>query len=128
MFEQATRAKIRFETERGLLSVEDLWDLPLQSLRGVNLDDIAVGLDRQLKDSSTVSFVDDAPKTNATLQLKFDVVKRVIDVKKEEARAAGVAAERRATKARILEIIAKKQDATLENASIEELEAKLASL
>lgn len=127
MFEQATRARIRFETDRGLLSVEDLWQLPLQG-RGTNLDDIAVGLDRQLKDSSTTSFVDDMPKTNATLQLKFDVVKRIIDVKKEEAQAATVAAERRATKARILEIIAKKQDATLENASIEELEAKLASL
>lgn len=127
MFEQATRSRIRFETDRGFLSVEDLWDLPLQG-RGTNLDDIAVGLDRQLKDSSTTSFVDDTPKTNATLQLKFDVVKRIIDVKKEEAQAAAVAAERRETKKRILEIIAKKQDATLENASIEELEAKLASL
>lgn len=127
MFEQATRTRLRFETSRGFLSVEDIWDLPLQG-RGVNLDDIAVGIDRQLKDSSTTSFVDETPKANTTLQLAFDVVKHVIDVKKAEAQAAATAAERRATKARILEIIAKKQDSVLENASIEELEAKLASL
>jgi hypothetical protein len=31
LFQKATRAKLRFETPKGLLSVEDLWDLPLTS-------------------------------------------------------------------------------------------------
>jgi hypothetical protein len=34
IFEQATRAKIRFSTPVGMLSVEDLWDLPLTSTQG----------------------------------------------------------------------------------------------
>ena len=38
MFEQAARLKLRFETSRGLLSVEDLWDLPLTSARGASLE------------------------------------------------------------------------------------------
>ena len=30
-FEQAVRLKLRFNSPKGLLSVEDLWDLPLTS-------------------------------------------------------------------------------------------------
>ena len=51
MFEKASRAKIRFETSKGSLTVEDLWDLPLTSNTGkADLDDIARGLHSQLKE------------------------------------------------------------------------------
>ena len=35
IFEQATRAKIRYHSPNGLIGVEDLWDLPLTSLNSV---------------------------------------------------------------------------------------------
>lgn len=130
MFEQATRAKLRFESPKGLLSVEDLWDLPLQTTRPntASLDNIAIALNRELKDTATVSFVDDAPKANTDLQLRFDIVKHIIDVRKAENAAALAQRERAATKQRILEIINRKQDQALENATIEELQEKLATL
>ena len=117
MFEKASRLKLKFDTSKGQISVEDLWDLPLTG--NVSLDNIAISLDRQLKArEGVVSFVKPVEAKVNELQLKFDVVKHIIDVKKADNAAIADARERAAKKARILEIIAKKQDASLENASI----------
>lgn len=43
IFEQAVRQKLRFQTVRGLLTVEQLWDLPLDKGE-VNLYQIATEL------------------------------------------------------------------------------------
>ena len=48
MFEKASRMKLRFNTQRGVLSVEDLWDLPL-----IQLDNIAIALNKKLQESKT---------------------------------------------------------------------------
>lgn len=129
IFEQAVRSKLRFESACGLLSVEDLWDLPLTSTKRANLDAIAVSLYRQLKEAETgASFVEDTPQVNARLQLQFDVVKHVIDVKKAERNAAQEEGERRERKEKILAILARKQDTALEQLSLEELQQMVASL
>lgn len=126
-FEQATRLKFRFESPVGGLTAEDLWDLPLSSATGrANLDDVAKRLHRQLKSAvDEVSFVQPALKTNDELQLKFDVVKRVIDVRVAERDAAAAEAVRREKKQRIMEIIARKEDEQLSSTSVDELRAML---
>ena len=46
IFMKATQKKLRFDSTQGLLTVEDLWDLPLTGTnKKANLDDIAIGLD-----------------------------------------------------------------------------------
>lgn len=125
-FEQAARMKLRFETAKGLLSVEDLFDLPLTSATGrANLDDIAKSINRQLRASAEeTSFVEPhQPRKEDELQVAFDVVKHVIDSKVAERTAASEALKKRETKAKILEIIATKQDAELQGKSLEELRA-----
>ena len=122
MFESATRRKVRFDTPNGQLSVEDLWDLPLTSNRGrANLDDIARGLHKQLKNSDDVSFVDTDRKSDSIVQLKFDIVKHIIGVKLADRATAAVKAENDAKKARIMELIAQRQDEALSTKSVEEL-------
>jgi len=121
MFEKSTRMKDRFETSKGNLSVEDLWDLPLTSARYPNLDDIARDLHRQLKDSAEVSFVAPARKENDTLQRKFDIVKHIIEVRLTENTAAAEVRANKEKKARILEIIARKDDEELVGKSRDEL-------
>lgn len=130
MFEQATRQKLRFESNKGLLTIEDLWDLPLQTTRsnGVSLDLIAIGLNRQIKDTAQTSFVDETTSANTELQLKFDVVKHIIDVKKAENTEAAARRQKAEIKQRISEIIARKQDQALENKTVEELQEELAKL
>jgi hypothetical protein len=132
IFEQGTRKGLRFSTDRGQLTIEDLWDLPLTGrTSNSNLDDIARGLHKQIKASADeVSFV--APTTgqgtNEELQLKFDVVKHIIDVRVAERDAAKEAAARREQKQRLLEIIDRKQGQALEGKSLEELTAMVNSL
>ena len=131
IFTQATRQKLRFESVQGLLSTEDLWDLPLQSTRQnvATLDAVAKTLNKQIKDMGEESFVTPAASVKDTqTHLKFEIVKAVIAVKIEENTANKLKADKQAEKARILEIIGRKKDAELEGASLEELQARLASL
>jgi hypothetical protein len=127
MFEKTTRLKLRFDTAKGQLTVEDLWDLPLTG-NGVNLDKIAIALSRQIKEEDTESFVVKAKVASEVLQLKFDVVKHVIDVKLAERDAAKAQSDARAKKDKILEIISRKQDQALEGSSLEELQKMAQSL
>lgn len=122
-FETAVRSKFRFETNRGLVSTEDLWDMRLSSRDGFNLDEIAKSLHKELKDQSDmVSFVSPTLASNVLLQEKFEIVKHVIDVKLAERNAAEEAAKKSAKKQKLLEIIARKQDQELEGASVEDLQ------
>lgn len=125
-FEKASRLKLRFDTPRGQLTVEDLWDLPLTSTTNKpNLDEVAKSLHRELRATAeATSFVTPAaPSHTDTLQLGFDIVKHVIDVRIAERDKALEATKRRETKQKILEIVAAKEDESLRGKSLEELKA-----
>lgn len=129
MFEKANRMKLRFTTPKGVLSVEDLWDLPLTSSTGkANLDDIAKALHRKLKDEADTSFVEPSATGDKTLQLQFDIVKHIIDIRIDERNAAAIARANKDKKQMILELIAKKKNEELANASLDELEKLAESL
>lgn len=130
LFEQATRARLGFVTRVGVLNTEQLWSLPLQSDVGrPNLDDIAKDLNATMKEETT-SFVEpEATNTRAkTAELMLAVVKRVIEVRVAERKAANEAKQKAETKQKIMGILAEKKDGELKNKSAEELEAMLATL
>jgi hypothetical protein len=128
MFEKASRLKLCFSTDKGFLKVEDLWELPLVSTTKVNLDDIARNLHKQLKSGDDVSFVNKEKKSDEIIQLKFDIVKHIIDVKLVENEAASLARTNREKKQKILELISMKKDEKLMGASLEDLEKMAESL
>jgi hypothetical protein len=129
IFERASRLKLRFDTPKGLITAEDLWDLPLTSgTNKANLDDVARGLHRELKDANTQSFVLKPAKADDDLQTAFDVVKHVIDVRLAENEEARVKTENREKKQRILELISRKQDEALGAKSVEELQEMVTAL
>ncbi len=128
LFITAARSKFRFTSTSGQLSAEDLWDLPLSG-RGANLDNIARGIHKELKDADgDISFVKPAVKTTTELQAKFDIVKYVIDVKMSERDARDVAEAKSATKQKLLAKLAEKQDKDLDSKSSEEIQAMIDSL
>jgi hypothetical protein len=125
LFEKASRLKLRFSTDKGSLTVEDLWDLQLTSTKGaLNLDDLARALHKQVKETADeLSFVKPVESAgNEVLALKFEIVKHVITVKVGERDAAAAARVKAEQKQRALAIVAKRQDAALDNASDEELQ------
>lgn len=129
IFEQATRQKFRFESIKGELTVEQLWDMPLTSKNGFDLDTVAKEVNRDLKACSEESFVN----TNhnpavGRLEAKLEVVKHVIAVKLAESDERAKAADRKAEKERLLEILHQKKDQDLLGLSREELEKRIAAL
>lgn len=124
IFEKASRQKLRFDTTIGPLLAEDLWDLPLTASQSRNrmppLNDIAVLLHRQIQET-TISFVDTDTKADTDLQLRFDIVKHIIDVKKAERATALEASAKADRKQKLLAILARKQDAALEEMTQEEI-------
>lgn len=128
MFEQATRIKLRFETTRGMVSAEDLWDLPLTSRNGVSLDDLAKQLNKKLKESEEESFVVKRSTVNAQLQLQFDIVKHVIDVRLQEKETSKKASDLKQKKEKLLALRAEKEDENLKSLSTEDIDKMLADL
>ena len=121
LFESATRNKIRFDY-RGSISVEDLWDLSVEEL-----DIIYKNLMTKKKASEIESLLSEK-KTSPVLETKIEIVKYIFGVKIDEEKAAEQRAENAAKKQKILAILAKKQDAELENKSAEELEKLITDL
>lgn len=130
MFERANRLKLRFESPQGALTAEDLWDLPLTSTRAnvANLNNIAKEVSRQLKHAGEEDFVNPKSGADEILQLKLDIAKHIIAVRQTENEAVRTVAERKERKARLLELIARKQDEELGAKSTEELQAMVEAL
>jgi len=131
IFEQASRQALRFPSPVGHLTTEQLWDLPLtgQTEGRANLDSMARAFHSELKSLEEVSFVDVRPNPRkAELELQFEIVKHIIDVKLAERDAAKRAVEARERKELLLATLASKQKDALAAMSEEELKAELGKL
>ena len=122
LFETATRNKMRFPF-RGMISVEDLWDLSL-----TNLDSVFKILNAEAKKSEEESLLETKSKENEELSNKIEIVKYIVNIKLEEKKTRENARKNAEMKQRLLEIKAKRQDAALENMSDEDLDKMLAEL
>jgi len=122
IFEYATRNKVRFSF-RGLISVEDLWDLSL-----TNLDSIYKELNKQSKQSEEESLLNIKTQEDELLNVQIEIVKHIVSVKLAEKEAREKASAKKAQKQKIMSIIAAKQDEALQNSSIDDLKKMLDEL
>lgn len=130
LFQLASRQKFRFQSVKGELTVEQLWDLPLQSRSGFDLDTIAKLVNSDLKRVTEDSFVTTARANPGKVQLeqKLELVKVIIAQRLADNEAANLAADRAAERDKLLAIRAQKQDENLGSLSLEEIDAKIAAL
>lgn len=122
MFVTATRNKFRFPF-RGQISVEDLWDLSVE-----NLDSVYKTLNSQVKKAKEESLLNTKSREDEITEMQIEIVKYIVSVKQDEAAKKVAAKEKKARKQRILEVLAAKEDADLQNKSPEELQAMLSEL
>ena len=129
IFEQATRRAIRFESAKGDLSVEQLWDLPLQSRNQFDLDTVAKAVNRQLNAVTEESFVSVRENpAKETLSLKLELVKHIISVKLQEAEEARNRANKASEKEKLLRLLDEKQNEALRALTPEEIQERLKAL
>lgn len=122
IFEYATRNKVRFPF-KGMISVEDLWDLSLP-----NLDSIYKTLNKQVKQSEEESLLNTKTNIDMELEVQISIVKYIVSVKLAEQEARDKARTKREKKQKIMSIIAAKQDEVLQNSSIDDLQKMLDEL
>ena len=122
MFEVATRTKMRFPF-KGMISVEDLWDLSVQ-----NLDKVFKALNSQRKEAQEESLLNVKSSEDEVLDTQIAIVKYIVNVKLEERAAMVKAAENKEKKQKIMALMAKKDDEAMGNMSKEELQKLLDEL
>ena len=122
IFEYAVRNKVRFPF-KGMISVEDLWDLSL-----TNLDSIYKTLNKQIKQSEEESLLITKTSVDTELEVQIAIIKHIVSVKLDEQDAREKAAAKKAQKQKIMAIIATKEDEALQNSSVDDLRKMLDEL
>ena len=129
IFEKATRQRLRFKTKKGLVSVEDLWSLPLSSTTGNDcLDSLAVEISKRLRNTEMISFVNASTPKSIEDTLRLDILKHIIGVRLEEAAANKKQRENKARREQLLNIKAQREMSAMMEMSREDLEAEIAKL
>lgn len=123
MFEKASKLQLRYKVANGVINTEDLWELSLESL-----DSLAKSLNKELKESSEESFIEEKTKANGILELKFEIVKYIIKFKMERQEKLKLVSEKRQKRKEIMELIAKKENEVLSSKSVEDLYKALEEL
>lgn len=120
MYKEALQKKLRFKTNKGMIATEDLFDLSLQ-----NLSTLAIMLNKKISEAPKKSFIEELSAEENDDELRFSIVKDVINIKLKARKDNINRAQIDARNKRIAELIAKKEDEALENKSIEELRAMI---
>lgn len=118
MYKKAIRKKIRFNSPKRVLNLEQVWSLKLSDLK-VMIQELHTQMNKN-KHSELDFLEEDTIEPDE--KLCFDILVDVYKTKQAETNASKEEQEKRAYNKRIDEIIAQKQEEHLHSLSIEELE------
>ena len=124
MYKQAAELKLRFTSSKGLLSVEQLFDLTPSELAGL-IKKVNAEIKKEARVDDDLAFLEGKDEVPSLNSLKFNILKDVYLTKLKERDDAATDQKKKAYRQKIAEIIEKKKNEALENLSIEELEKKL---
>lgn len=121
IFEQASRVKLRFDLQ-GQVSTEQLWTANYDTLveYEAGLTDTVESYGKSTRRAKTRR-----TKEQELNELRLAIVSHILNVRDEEAEAASKAAESKAQRQVILDLIQRKKNQQLEEMSLEDLEKLL---
>lgn len=119
IFEKATRLNVRFEY-KGLIGLEDLWDLSLEAL-----DSIYTKLMASAKRSNEEGLLKTRKAEDKLTDLKIEIVKRVFEVKQEEDANRKLLAKKRQQKDFLKGVLEQKQNQAVLDMPIEKIQEML---
>jgi hypothetical protein len=121
-FKEASKLGLKFNTAKGMLSIDQLWSL------GVNdLSNAIKAVKKELKknDDDELSFLEVGNTVDTENQLRFDILKEVYMEWKKDSEERRNAAANKANRQKIVDLIEMKKEESLAKLSVEELEAML---
>ena len=129
IFEQASRKALRFQTIKGELTVEQLWQLNLDKGE-VNLYQLATELvaDVNSKPQKELSFFKKKTNKNELAELKFAIIEHIVITKVSEIEENESAAVRKSEIDEIDRLISQKEAESKASMSLEELKKLKAKL
>ena len=80
-FEIATMKKFRYQTVRGEVTTEDLWEMELRNPEGYDLESVAIDISNTLKDRKEDFVVKPLPEHRDYDAIKMTIVKHIIKKK-----------------------------------------------
>ena len=127
-FTKAARTKLRFDSGSGHLTSEDLFDLSLK-----DLDRMGRAIRTRINDRGDGGSLLDNPDNRETAamkedQLRFDIIKAVIDIRQTENREKKTAADKAAELKFLNSLLEKKKMDKLEGMDLAEIEARIAAI
>lgn len=124
LYKKASKEKLRFQTNRGVLTVEQLWDLDLKTN---DLSNAIKSVKKILKknDDDELSFLEDTKVVDVENQLRFDILKDVYLTKKQEDEERTKALKDKGHNEKIMAIMSERKDEELRSMPYEELEKLL---
>jgi len=123
MYKQASRMKLRFQTSKGNLSVEQLWDLSLADLASAIKSVNSVIKESEKEDE--LSFLSTEEQPDSVAQTQFNILKDIYVTKSSEIEDRKTEREVKAYNQKILALIKEKEDGDLREMSKEQLEKLL---
>lgn len=132
MYKKASRLKLRFESSRGPLTAEMLWDLKITELKTM-VKAQAEKLQKLERPGDDLSFLEEIITSNETKEieiekLRFDILKDVFITRKDEAKDAAADVKKKEELSHLREILRNKKEEELKKLSAEELEERIKKL
>jgi protein tyrosine/serine phosphatase len=118
LFKKATQIKLRFKAVNGLITSEDLYDIPLESDKNTSLESLAQAANKKVKECQEESFVNTKSKGFNQDVLRLEILKIVIADRLAANKKAASAVANKQEKAKLLDLLAQKQDSAFTPAQI----------